>query len=96
MAAPGSPRKGQRFGVACRLFPALHAHGLVQRHVGRRKGIWPAQRAHGDVLRGPVADARQGEAPAGHGITVRLGYRPPYDADAMLAFFARRAIDAVE
>ncbi|RZJ09626.1 MAG: DNA-3-methyladenine glycosylase 2 family protein, partial [Haliea sp.] len=44
----------------------------------------------------PSALRRQGEAPAGHGITVRLGYRPPYDADAMLAFFARRAIDAVE
>ncbi|MDO9403813.1 MAG: AlkA N-terminal domain-containing protein [Polaromonas sp.] len=44
----------------------------------------------------PTALRRQGEALAGHGITVRLGYRPPYDADAMLAFFARRAIDAVE
>jgi AraC family transcriptional regulator, regulatory protein of adaptative response / DNA-3-methyladenine glycosylase II len=27
---------------------------------------------------------------------VRLGYRPPYDVDAMLAFFRTRAIDGVE
>ena len=30
------------------------------------------------------------------GITVRLGYRPPYDVPAMLAFFGRRAIDGIE
>ena len=30
------------------------------------------------------------------GITVRLGYRPPYDVAAMLAFFGKRAIDGVE
>ncbi len=30
------------------------------------------------------------------GITVRLGYRPPYDVAAMLAFFSRRAIAGIE
>jgi AraC family transcriptional regulator of adaptative response / DNA-3-methyladenine glycosylase II len=30
------------------------------------------------------------------GITVRLGYRPPYDWDAMLAFLAARAIPGIE
>ena len=29
-------------------------------------------------------------------IEVRLGFRPPYDADAMLGFFARRALRGVE
>ena len=29
-------------------------------------------------------------------ITVRLGYRPPYDVAAMLAFFGKRAINAIE
>lgn len=29
-------------------------------------------------------------------VTLRLGYRPPYDWDAILAFFAARAIDGVE
>ena len=29
-------------------------------------------------------------------MTVRLGYRPPYDVDAMLGFFATRAIEGME
>lgn len=36
---------------------------------------------------------------AGHtdqGSTIRLGYRPPYDVAAMLAFFSKRMINAVE
>lgn len=32
----------------------------------------------------------------GQGATVRLGYRPPYDVAAMLAFLRRRAIDSIE
>jgi AraC family transcriptional regulator of adaptative response / DNA-3-methyladenine glycosylase II len=32
----------------------------------------------------------------GDGIRVRLGYRPPYDVQAMLAFFAKRSIAGVE
>ncbi len=34
--------------------------------------------------------------PLGPAIEVRLGYRPPYDSAAMLAFFARRALTGVE
>ena len=36
------------------------------------------------------------KASADAGITVRLGYRPPYDAAAILAFFSRRSIAAME
>jgi AraC family transcriptional regulator of adaptative response / DNA-3-methyladenine glycosylase II len=38
--------------------------------------------------------ARVGEV--GEGVTVRLGYRPPYDVQAMLAFFTKRCISAIE
>jgi AraC family transcriptional regulator, regulatory protein of adaptative response / DNA-3-methyladenine glycosylase II len=40
---------------------------------------------------GPAGDGREGEA-----VNVRLGFRPPYDAAAMLGFFARRALGGVE
>ena len=33
---------------------------------------------------------------SGQGITVRLGYRPPYDVEAMLAFMGKRSIHNVE
>jgi AraC family transcriptional regulator of adaptative response / DNA-3-methyladenine glycosylase II len=33
---------------------------------------------------------------SGGSVGVRLGYRPPYDASAMLGFFARRALGGVE
>ena len=40
---------------------------------------------------------RQHGAPvAGHGITVRLGYRPPYDVAAMLQFFIAHPLPGVE
>jgi AraC family transcriptional regulator of adaptative response / DNA-3-methyladenine glycosylase II len=46
----------------------------------------------------PSALRRAGGAQGGEGkaIEVRLGFRPPYDADAMLGFFARRALRGVE
>ena len=44
----------------------------------------------------PTQLRRQGAGQAGQGITVRLGYRPPYDVAAMLEFFSRRAINAIE
>ncbi|CAA2107501.1 DNA-3-methyladenine glycosylase 2 family protein [Variovorax paradoxus] len=41
--------------------------------------------------------AAEGEADSrGHAIQVRLGFRPPYDASAMLGFFARRALRGIE
>ncbi|MGE3347817.1 MAG: DNA-3-methyladenine glycosylase 2 family protein [Ramlibacter sp.] len=40
--------------------------------------------------------AGRGPASAGQGTRVRLGYRPPYDAAAMLAFLRKRAINAIE
>ena len=47
----------------------------------------------------PTQLRRQGPArvgDVGEGITVRLGYRPPYDVQAMLAFFSKRCISAIE
>ena len=44
----------------------------------------------------PTQLRRQGSGRAGDCITVRLGYRPPYDIEAMLAFFRKRQIDGVE
>ena len=44
----------------------------------------------------PSALRRAGDQPSGHTIAVRLGYRPPYDVDAVLGFFARRALQGVE
>lgn len=39
---------------------------------------------------------REGAGPAGQGMVVRLGYRPPYDTAAMLTFFRQRAIAGLE
>lgn len=36
------------------------------------------------------------EEGGGRAIAVRLGFRPPYDVDAVLAFFTRRALQGVE
>ena len=43
----------------------------------------------------PTQLRREG-ARAGAGTQVRLGYRPPYDVNAMLGFFAQRRIEGVE
>ncbi len=44
----------------------------------------------------PSALRRAGVRRDGQTIEVRLGFRPPYDADAMLGFLARRALRGVE
>ena len=44
----------------------------------------------------PTQLRRQAPRPACEGITIRLGYRPPYDVAAMLAFMAKRSIDTIE
>lgn len=44
----------------------------------------------------PTQLRRTGPASAGRSRPVRLGYRPPYDPAALLAFFAARQISAVE
>ncbi|MBC7436881.1 MAG: helix-turn-helix domain-containing protein, partial [Bdellovibrionales bacterium] len=44
----------------------------------------------------PTQLRREGAAPATQGINVRLGYRPPYDAAAMMAFFSRHLIQRIE
>jgi AraC family transcriptional regulator of adaptative response / DNA-3-methyladenine glycosylase II len=44
----------------------------------------------------PTQLRREGSPAAGRGTLVRLGYRPPYDVPAMLAFLRKRAIGSVE
>lgn len=44
----------------------------------------------------PTQLRRQGARPVAGGINLRLGYRPPYDVAAMLAFLARQCIDTIE
>ena len=44
----------------------------------------------------PTQMRRQTPRPACEGITVRLGYRPPYDVVAMLAFVGKRSTNAIE
>ncbi|MFZ3140244.1 DNA-3-methyladenine glycosylase 2 family protein [Polaromonas sp.] len=44
----------------------------------------------------PTQLRRQGSGPTSEAITVRLGYRPPYDVAAMLAFIGKRSIDTIE
>ncbi len=47
-------------------------------------------------LRRKAASATTGDDSGSQCITVRLGYRPPYDVAAMLAFFSKRSINAIE
>ncbi|MBK7548683.1 MAG: helix-turn-helix domain-containing protein [Rhodoferax sp.] len=44
----------------------------------------------------PTQLRRAGTPANGQGITVKLGYRPPYDVDAMLAFIGKRTMNAIE
>ena len=44
----------------------------------------------------PTQLRRQGNTPTDQGITVKLGYRPPYDVAAMVGFFKKRQINAIE
>lgn len=48
------------------------------------------------ALRRVGGDADGSGSSQGKAIEVRLGFRPPYDANAMLGFFARRALRGVE
>ncbi len=48
------------------------------------------------ALRRAGGDADGSGSSQGKAIEVRLGFRPPYDANAMLGFFARRALRGVE
>ncbi len=44
----------------------------------------------------PTQMRRAAEPATGRGITVRLGYRPPYDVAHILSFIRTRALDAIE
>ncbi len=44
----------------------------------------------------PTQLRRAGASPAAQGLRVRLGYRPPYDVSALLAFFEKRQVAEIE
>ncbi|NPC57271.1 DNA-3-methyladenine glycosylase 2 family protein [Caenimonas soli] len=44
----------------------------------------------------PTQLRREGTATPAHGFAIRLGYRPPYDVQAMLGFFRKRRISGIE
>ena len=44
----------------------------------------------------PTQLRREGAAPRPQGMAIRLGYRPPYDVQAMLGFFAQARLSGVE
>jgi AraC family transcriptional regulator, regulatory protein of adaptative response / DNA-3-methyladenine glycosylase II len=44
----------------------------------------------------PTQLRREGAGPPAQGFAIRLGYRPPYDAQAMLGFFRTRTLDGIE
>ena len=44
----------------------------------------------------PTRLRREGAVRPAQGMAIRLGYRPPYDVQAMLEFFGKRAISGVE
>ncbi|MES2282334.1 MAG: AlkA N-terminal domain-containing protein [Pseudomonadota bacterium] len=46
--------------------------------------------------KGVIASESGDLTESGAGITVRLGYRPPYDVQAMFAFFGKRLITSIE
>ncbi|MES2944163.1 MAG: AlkA N-terminal domain-containing protein [Pseudomonadota bacterium] len=56
----------------------------------------PTQLRKKGATNNQTAENMQGDDQGSKGITVRLGYRPPYDVAAMLGFFGKRAISAVE
>ncbi|ROZ64576.1 DNA-3-methyladenine glycosylase 2 family protein [Ramlibacter sp. WS9] len=44
----------------------------------------------------PTRLRREGASRPAEGMAIRLGYRPPYDVQAMLGFFGKRAIHGIE
>jgi AraC family transcriptional regulator of adaptative response / DNA-3-methyladenine glycosylase II len=53
---------------------------------------------HSSSITGSVRPsfAARGAAPRPQGLAIRLGYRPPYDVQGMLGFFAKRELSGVE
>ena len=99
-AAPRGPHAARRAGA-----PAARRHrpaagrggqrgGLRQPPAVRRRDAAPTYgRSPGELRRRP---ARRAAAAARSGLTLRLAFRPPFDWDALLDYFASRAIPGVE
>ncbi|MDQ3058716.1 MAG: helix-turn-helix domain-containing protein [Pseudomonadota bacterium] len=83
------------FASVRRFNAAFAAHYRLNPTQLRRRGFPQASQAGQDARPAQVAQTAQ-SAQAGDGITVRLGYRPPYDVAAMLGFFGQRSLHAVE
>jgi hypothetical protein len=77
VAAPGAPGARQALGFALGRSAKVpgQAHRPGQCHVAHRPGIRPAQRPHGDVVRGPGTDAGQGEQGLPGAVRVGVGVR---------------------
>ena len=69
-------------------------------HVALASGFASVRRFNAAFLEhyrlNPTQLRREGPRRPARGITIRLAYRPPYDVQAMLGFFAERAIAGVE
>jgi AraC family transcriptional regulator of adaptative response / DNA-3-methyladenine glycosylase II len=98
-ASPISVAQTRRVLIAKQL---IHETELPMTQVALAAGFGSVRRFNETMLalfgRGPM-ELRRGLArgrPITAGITLSLGYRPPYDWDALLAFLALRAIPGVE
>ena len=68
--------------------------GSVRRFNAVFRGLYG--RAPSTLRRGPAGVASGPRTPVTETVTLRLGYRPPYDWDDMLGFLAARALPGVE
>lgn len=77
----------------------IHETGLPMANIALASGFGSVRRFN-EVFRTlfgrPPAALRRGSAPGGSAITLSLSYRPPFDWDALIGFFAPRAIPGVE
>jgi AraC family transcriptional regulator of adaptative response / DNA-3-methyladenine glycosylase II len=101
-ARQAAPHRHSHAGRADRADERLSQPAPLQRRVPRRLSHEPdaaaprhAARAFGAA---PTTRAQRAAAPVdgAEAITVTLGYRAPYDVDALVAFIAQRAIAGVE
>ena len=112
LARPGLPRsRSRRTARQTRHHPSPYVASvcvLIELHAMQprvRAGTFEQlrMRAHFDntafvehYALNPTQIRRQHATRTDHGVTVKLGYRPPYDVSAMLGFFKKRQIDSLE
>ncbi len=77
----------------------IHETALPMTEIAHASGFGSLRRFHEvfhTLFQRPPATLRRARAAVPGGITLSLGYRPPYDWAAMLGFLATRAIPGVE